>query len=167
MHEAESMNTTTAPTGGASMSPWIEAAFIKYLPILLGVGAGTAARYRLSMSRGRPVTWREVLSDLLIMPFIILVAGYASGKVGADPETAGMIGAFLGLSAIQITWMLRERFIERFDAELERRAEHHLGLARQVVQTERSAHDILNDTAEGRAPEEYVALKPHNPERPL
>lgn len=78
-----------------------------------------------------------------------------------------MIGAFLGLSAIQVTWMLRERFIERFDAELERRAEHHLGLARQVVQTETSALSIIDDTLSGRAPDEYEALKPHKPERPL
>lgn len=143
------------------MSPWIEAACIKYLPILLGVGAGTAARYRLSMSRGRPLTWREVLSDLLIMPFIILLAGYASGKVGADPETAGMIGAFLGLTAIQATWMLRERFLQRFDAELEARAEHHLGVVRQVVQTELSGHNIIDDTLSGKAPDEYEALKSH------
>lgn len=155
------MNATTVPTGGKNMSPWFEAMCVKYLPILLGVGAGTAARYRLSMSRGRPLTWREVLSDLLIMPFIILLAGYASGKVGADPETAGMIGAFLGLTAIQATWMLRERFLQRFDAELEARAEHHLGVVRNVVTAEICGTNIINDQMSGRAPDEYVALKPH------
>jgi len=101
----------------AMVSPWIEAFAAKYGAIILGVGIGTGAKYRLAIADGRGVKWSEIFSDLLILPMICMLTGFIVGKVGADPETAGMIGAFMALSANQILRILRDRFVQRVSDE--------------------------------------------------
>lgn len=142
------------------MSPFIEAFLAKYGAVVVGVGIGTAAKYRLNMGEGRVVTRKEVLADLLLVPFVIMLAAYVGTKLSADPHLMAIIASFMSLSADRLIRMLRERFLQRVDQEVAGRASQLLGVARETVQAEISSNAIINDTLAGTAPEEYKSLKP-------
>ena len=104
------------------MSPIPEglaAIFAKYGAVLLGVGAGTAAKYKLTLSDGKSLTWGEVASDMLLVPMVVLVAAYAGAKVGAEPHLQAVLAAFLAVSSDRLIRILRERFIQRVAKETE------------------------------------------------
>lgn len=103
--------------GAREMSPWIEGMIAKYGAVVLGVGAGTAAKYKLSISDGRNLTWGEVASDLLLVPMVILIAAYVGAKLGAEPHLQAVLAAFLAVSSDRLIRLLRERFIQKVDQQ--------------------------------------------------
>lgn len=103
--------------GAREMSPWIEGVIAKYGAVVLGVGAGTAAKYKLSISDGRNLTWGEVASDLLLVPMVILIAAYVGAKLGAEPHLQAVLAAFLAVSSDRLIRLLRERFIQKVDQQ--------------------------------------------------
>lgn len=103
--------------GAREMSPWIEGIVAKYGAVVLGVGAGTAAKYKLSISDGRNLTWGEVASDLLLVPMVILIAAYVGAKLGAEPHLQAVLAAFLAVSSDRLIRLLRERFIQKVDQQ--------------------------------------------------
>lgn len=109
-------------SGGRSMSPVSEglaAILAKYGAVLLGVGAGTAAKYKLTLSDGRKLTWGEVASDMLLVPMVVLVAAYVGAKLGAEPHLQAVLAAFFAVSSDRLIRILRERFIQRVAKETE------------------------------------------------
>ncbi|MBO9377665.1 hypothetical protein GG804_12885 [Sphingomonas histidinilytica] len=120
------------------MSPWIEGLLAKYGAVALGVSIGTAAKYGLTMGEGRKITRSEVISDLLIVPFLVLLAAWAGARFDADPMTMTTVAAFIAVSSDRVIRMLRERFIERLAAEMAV-IDEHKGQARQLSQIEQSS----------------------------
>lgn len=151
--------------GGNSMSPWAEGLLVKYGAVLLGVGVGTAAKYSLSRGEGHKITVGEVISDLLLVPMIVLIAAFSAVKMGLDPMSACVLASFMSLSADRLVRLMRIRFLQRVDAELRREIERTKGMIRDEAQTEISARHVIADTIEGRAPDHYAALDPH-PQHP-
>ncbi|WP_380873586.1 hypothetical protein [Sphingomonas sp. DBB INV C78] len=143
------------------MSPWLESWIAKYGAILLGVVIGTSAKYGLTLVEGRKVTTRMIVADALLIGMVVLVARTVVVRLGLSDADAAMIAALFAVSSDRVIRLIRERFLRRVDAEARSIAAEQVGLARQVVQAEQSASNIIEDTLTGRAPDEYVALRPH------
>jgi hypothetical protein len=115
------------------MSPYIEGLIAKYGAVVLGVGVGTAAKYKLTLGDGKKVTPGEVASDLLLVPMVILIAAYAGQKLGAEPHLQAVMAAFLAVSSDRLIRLLRDRFVQRVDRETRLPAEV-IGEVRQQAQ---------------------------------
>jgi hypothetical protein len=127
-----------ASKGETPVSPWIEGIIVKYGAVLLGVSIGTAAKYGLSMHEGRQITTAEVISDLLLVPFLVLIAAFAGTKLGADPMMMTTLSAFVAISSDRLIRLLRQKFMQRVASEVEM-LERHKGEARQLSQIDQSA----------------------------
>lgn len=131
--------------GDIWVSPWFEALLAKYGPPLLasvlGVSIGTAAKYGLTMSEGRTVKRSEVISDLLLIPFMCLISGTATAEMGLTGLWATTLAAFLGISSYRAVEIVRRRFLERLASEVAL-LDQHKGEVRQLSQIELSKANI-------------------------
>lgn len=144
-------------------SPWAEALFAKYGPLLLGLLFGTTAKYALTLAEGRRVTTRMLMIDALLVGMVAIVASNVVERLGASGNSAAMVAALFAVSSDRVIRVIRERFLQRVDAELRRDIEEQKGAVREAVQAEISSKNLIADTLSGRAPESYAALQP----RPL
>lgn len=92
---------------------------------------------------------------------VLLIAYWIAVRAGAEGETAALFAGFCTVGADRLVKLLTDRFLQRVDAELEAQVARTKGLVRQEVQAEMSAKSVIEDNINGRAPDEYVALKPH------
>lgn len=141
------------------MTPVIESALVKWL--LVGLTFGFAAKYALLIKKGVKVRARLVFADLLLLPLVALIAYWLAIRAGVEGEAAAVFAAFCAVGADRLVKLLTERFLQKVDSEVRSIAEETIGVVRQQVQVERSAGAVIADTIEGRAPDEYLALKPH------
>ena len=153
------MNGQLAIPSGHPMSPWFEAFVAKYGAITLGIGVGTAAKWALVLAEGRNLTWRMVTIDFLLAPMVALLTVYAMTKLGMEPETGAMLGALFAVTSDRVIRLIRVRFLQKVDQELKAHVDFQKGLIREEVQTEISGQEIIKDTLQGKAPEEYKANK--------
>ena len=140
------MNSAT--TAGSSVSG-IEALVAKYVTIVAGWLIGTAAKYGLTLSEGRKVTWKMVLIDLLLMGLVVLLSRWVIERLGLNAGDAATIAALIGLSSERIIRLVRQWFLKRADIYLE---QHVKGEIRQAAQLELSAERTLDDIAKGKRP---------------
>ena len=140
------MNSAT--TAGSSVSGF-EALVAKYGTIMAGWLIGTAAKYGLTLSEGRKVTWKMVLIDLLLMGLVVLLSRWVIERLGLNAGDAATIAALIGLSSERIIRLVRQWFLKRADQYLE---EHVKGEIRQAAQMELSAERTLEDIAKGKRP---------------
>lgn len=124
--------------GETPVTPWIEGLLAKYGAVILGVSIGTAAKYGLTLGEGRRVTRSELLSDLLLVPFMVLLSAWIGSKLGADPMNMTIWAAFIAISSDRVIRLLRERFIQRI-AEETAVIQLRKGEERQLSQIEQSA----------------------------
>ena len=143
------------------MTPLFEGFLAKYGWLLVGLTFGFAAKYALLIKKGVPVRARLVLADLLLLPMVALIAYWLASRAGFQGESAALFASFCAVGADRLVKLLTERFLQRVDAELEAQVARTKGLVRQEVQAEMSAKSVIDDNINGRAPDEYVALKPH------
>ena len=127
----------------------IEALVAKYGTIIAGWVIGTAAKYGLTLSEGRKVTWKMVLIDLLLMGLVVLLSRWVIERLGLNAGDAATIAALIGLSSERIIRLVRQWFLKRADQYLE---EHVKGEIRQAAQIELSAERTIKDIAEGKRP---------------
>ncbi len=145
------------------MSPVLETVLVKYGWILIGITCGFAAKYALLIKRGVQVKARLIFADLLLLPMVALIAYWMATRAGVEAEGAALFSAFCTVGADRLVKLLTDRFLQRVDSEAEMLANEMMGKARQVVQTEISAAEIIDDTITGRAPPTYKALEPRDP----
>lgn len=143
------------------MTPVFESLLAKYGWILLGVTCGLAARYALPLKKGVRIRPWMVMSDILLLPMVALIAFTLVKQSGLQAEAAAMIGALCAVGADRLVKFYADRFVQKVDNEVRALAEETIGAVRQEVQTVKSGEAVIADTIEGRAPAEYVALKPH------
>lgn len=134
--------------GELQVSPWFEAFAAKYggplIASVLGVSIGTAAKYGLTMHEGRKIKRSEVLSDLLLIPFMCLISGVATEWLGLTGIRATCLAAFLGISSYRVVEILRQRFIQRLAAEVAL-LDQAKGEARQLAAIEHSKAHIAEE----------------------
>lgn len=103
---------------------WAGAALTKYGPTVAGLAIGTAAKYGLALNEGRPLTWRGVLADLLLLGILgllaiaisELVAQVTRTPIGTDFRV--LIGSLAAVSSDRLVRLARDRFIDRVGANL-------------------------------------------------
>lgn len=149
-----------------SAMPTFEVLFAKYGWIWVGLTFGFSAKYALLMKRGEQVQARLVVADLLLLPMVALIAYWIASWAGARAELCALLTAFCTVCADRLVKLLTDRFLQRVDSEVQAMAERTIGKVRQEVQVTRSGEAIVADTIEGKAPEQYAALKPH-PQAPI
>lgn len=143
------------------MIGWFEVAASKYGWIWIGLSFGFLAKYALLIKRGVRVQARLVFADILLLPMVALIAYWLAQRAGIDGEASALFAAFCTVGADRLVKLLTDRFLQRVDAEAEAVARQMLGRARETVQAARSGEEVIKATIEGRAPDEYAALKPH------
>lgn len=147
--------------GAAPMTPIYETILAKYGWILIGITFGFAAKYALLIKRGVQVKARLVFADLLLLPMVALIAYWIATRAGVEAEAAALFSALCTVGADRLVKLLTDRFLQRVDSEAAAIANSIVGTARNTTQAERSAIALVEAAREGRAPAEYVALKPH------
>lgn len=142
------------------MTPFWEALLAKYGWILIGLTFGFAAKYALLIKRGVKVQARLVFADLLLLPIVALISFWMAARIGFQSEAAALFASFCTVGADRLVKVLTDRFLQKVDNEATNIANDMLGRARSVVASEQAGARIIDDTISGRAPAEYVALKP-------
>jgi hypothetical protein len=145
--------------GRLPVTPWIEAAFVKYGWIWIGLTFGLAAKYALLIKRGIRIRAALVLADILLLPMVALIAYQITHRLGATDEAAALLTAVATVGADRLVKLYTERFLQRVDDELQAVAQRARAEIRNEVQAELSAQEIISDQLTGKAPAEYQALK--------
>lgn len=108
---------------------WAGVVSAKYGPTIAGLAIGTAAKYGLALNEGRPLTWRGVLADLLLLGILgllaiaisELVAQVTRTPIGTDFRV--LIGSLAAVSSDRLVRLARDRFVDRVGANLAAAAE--------------------------------------------
>lgn len=133
------------------MQPWIEAAFVKYGWIWIGLSFGFLAKYALLIKRGVPVQARLIFADILLLPAVALIAYWGVTKVGLVGETAALAACFCTVGADRLMKLMTERFFARVEAltlrDVAKDVVESRGELRNAVQTVRSARDLTDPPA--------------------
>jgi len=153
------MNVQAAFHRGRPMSPWFDAFVSKYGAVFMGIGVGTTAKWALVLAEGRNLTWRMVTIDFLLAPMVALLTVYLSVRVGMDPHTGAMLGALFAVTSDRVVRLVRVRFLQKVDDELQAYVAHQRGLIREEVQQEISSREIISDVLSGKAPDHYKSQK--------
>jgi hypothetical protein len=134
------------------MNGWAEALLAKYGWIAAGVLFGFAAKYGLLMKRGRPIGWRMVMADVLLVGMVYLIAYNLVLRIGVAGEAAGLIAAFVAVGADRAVRIMTDRFWGQVDSALGRAVAQRKGEIREEIQLELSAERNLTDIATGKRP---------------
>jgi len=153
------MNAAALAPGRLPVTPWIEAAFVKYGWIWIGLTFGLAAKYALLIKRGVSIRLPLVLADVLLLPMVALIAYQITHRLGATAEAAALVTAIATVGADRLVKLYTERFLQRVDDELLSVVARQRAELRNEVQTEISAKEVITDQLTGNAPTEYQALK--------
>lgn len=100
------------------VSPWIEAAVVKYGWIWVGVTFGFAAKYGLLMKKGRPITARMVVADMLLIGMVALIAFNVVTRAGLHGEASALVTSLVAVGADRSIRLLTDRFWRQVDAAL-------------------------------------------------
>lgn len=153
------MNAAAVAAGRYPMSPWVEAAFVKYGWVVIGLTFGLAAKYALLIKRGVRIRPALICADLLLLPLVALIAYNIAWRLGVEAESAALITALATVGADRLVKLYTERFLARVDTELRELVDRRHAEIRNEVQTELSANEVIRDQLSGTAPAEYQALK--------
>ncbi|QEH79954.1 hypothetical protein EIK56_18175 [Sphingomonas sp. C8-2] len=153
------MNAHAVSLGRPAVTPWFEAAFLKYGWIWIGLSFGLAAKYALLIKRGIRIRGALVLADLLLLPMVALIAYSITSRLGANGEAAALLSALATVGADRLVKLYTERFLDRVDSELRAVVDRQRAEIRNEVQAEISAKEVIVDQFTGKAPSEYQALK--------
>jgi NhaP-type Na+/H+ or K+/H+ antiporter len=93
-------------------------AVARYGAIAVGLTVGTAARYGLAITDGKPLTWKGVLADMLLLGLVALMAVLVSDRLGLSGDTQAFAAALLSLSSDRMIKLLRQWALKRAASEL-------------------------------------------------
>lgn len=102
----------------APVTPWIEAAAVKYGWIWVGITFGFAAKYGLLMKRGKPITVRMVIADALLVGMVALIAFNIITRAGLHGEASALVTSLVAVGADRSIRILIDRFWQQVDAAL-------------------------------------------------
>lgn len=132
---------------GAQVTPIWETLSVKYGAVGLGLLAGILAKYGLTLSKGRLITWRMMLADALLMGVVALASVAAVDKLGLTGANASLLSALLAMTSDRVIRVMRERFLQRVEAQIYRDVAADVidsrGEVRQAAQMRMSADRVL------------------------
>lgn len=85
----------------------------KYGPVGAGLAIGTAAKYGLTLNEGKPITWRGVVTDLLLQGALGLIAIAFSDVFGLTGNAKVFVGALAALNSARLVTWARDTFFDR------------------------------------------------------
>lgn len=144
--------STASQQGGASMSPWFEAAIDRYGWIWIGLTFGFAAKEALLLKKGVRIRPVLVFADLLILPMTALIAYWVITQVGVKGEGSALLTAAATVCADRIVKLYTERFMRQVDTLIADDAARRKAIIREEMQTELSAERFVQDIASGKRP---------------
>ena len=89
---------------------WATDATQRYGAIAAGLLIGTAARYGLVLNEGRPITWRGVLADFLLLAIVGLLSTVVSDRIGLHGNERAFGAALAAISSDRLIKLIRARF---------------------------------------------------------
>lgn len=134
------------------MSSGIEAVFLKYFWIIIGLTFGLAAKYALLIKRGVKIRAWLVVADILLLPMVALIAFWLVKQAGVDGEGAALLTAAATVGADRVVKLYTDRFLRQVDAALMDTVVQRKAALREEVQTELSAERVVHDIATGKRP---------------
>ena len=134
------------------MTPWGEALIAKYGWIAAGIIFGFAAKYGLLMKRGKKITMRMVVADMLLVGMVSLIAFNLVARMSVEGEIAALIASLVAVGADRAVRIMTDRFWAQVDAAMARDIADRKAMLREEVQIELSAERNLTDIATGKRP---------------
>ena len=98
---------------------WLGEAGAKYGPTGVGLLIGTAAKYGLTLSEGKQVTWGGLIADLLLLGMLGLIAILIADYFDLTGNARVLAGALAAVSSDRLVRLARDRFMRRVEDELE------------------------------------------------
>ena len=86
---------------------------LQLVQVAVGLGLGTAARYAMRLQDRLPITWREVLADVLLLGFNALLTMWAVDKLGTTGKGAVLTAALFGVGQDRVVRLARKWFERR------------------------------------------------------
>lgn len=134
------------------LTGWVEAALAKYGWIAAGVFFGFAAKYGLLMKRGRPIRFRMIVADMLLVGMVCLIAYNLVSRMGVTGEIAALISSLVAVGADRGVRIMTDRFWSQVDNALGQAVVQRKAEIREEIQVEMSADRVLDDIAKGKRP---------------
>lgn len=86
--------------------------------IIVGLTIGTAAKYGLTLTEGRKLSWRGVIADLLLLGMLGLLAVTVADWCSLTGNARVLVGALSAVSSDRLIRLARDRFLKRVEDEL-------------------------------------------------
>lgn len=86
--------------------------------IIVGLTIGTAAKYGLTLTEGRKLSWRGVIADLLLLGMLGLLAVTVADWCSLTGNARVLVGALSAVSSDRLIRLARDRFMKRVEDEL-------------------------------------------------
>lgn len=144
--------TTHTQQGAQAMSPWVEAAFAKYVWIWIGLTFGLAAKYALLIKKGVKIRGYLLMADILLLPMVALIAYWIVSQLGMTAEGAALVTAAATVGADRLVQLYTDRFLRQVDAMMMDDIARRKAAIREEMQTELSAERAMLDIAAGKRP---------------
>ena len=96
---------------------WGSALTTRYGPTMAGLIIGTAAKYGLTLTEGRKLTWRGVIADLLLLGMLGLIAIAITEWFALTGNARVLAGALAAVSSDRLVRLARDRFLRRLDGD--------------------------------------------------
>ena len=97
----------------AGLQDWI----VRNGAILAGLGIGTAAKYGLTLTEGRKVSWRGIAADLLLLGMLGLLAIIIADACQLTGNTRVLAGALSAVSSDRLIRLARDRFLRKIESD--------------------------------------------------
>lgn len=97
---------------------WLASVSAKYGPTAAGLVIGTAAKYGLTLTEGKPLTWRGVVGDLLLLGMLGLIAIIIADWFDLAGNARVLAGALAAVSSDRLVRLVRDRFLKRIESDL-------------------------------------------------
>lgn len=86
--------------------------------ILAGLAIGTAAKYGLTLTEGRKLSWRGVLADMLLLGMLGLLAIIIADSCQLAGNARVLAGALSAVSSDRLIRLLRDRFLRKIETDI-------------------------------------------------
>ncbi|GEM_PF-6062488 len=96
----------------------LESWLVRNGAIIVGLGIGTAAKYGLTLTEGRKLTWKGLLIDLLLLGMLGVIAITIADWCSLTGNPRVLVGALSAVSSDRLVRLARDRFMKKAETDL-------------------------------------------------
>jgi hypothetical protein len=86
--------------------------------ILAGLAIGTAAKYGLTLTEGRKLSWRGLIADMLLLGMLGLLAVIIADACNLAGNARVLAGALSAVSSDRLIRLARDQFIKKIETDI-------------------------------------------------